>query len=255
VTKCMLEAVGIEKRFGIHPVLRGVDLQVDAGEVVAVMGPSGSGKSTLLRCVNFLEKPDAGIVRIDGELMGYRVASGKLRELSARQLRAQRVSIGMVFQAFNLFENMTILDNVMEGPRCVKGVSKADAEEAAMALLRRVGMEQKARSYPSHVSGGQRQRAAIARALAMEPKLMLLDEPTSSLDPELVGEVLRVIAELAGTGMTLVIVTHEVGFAREVADRVVFMADGVVEEVGPAAEVLTAPRQERTRAFLRTVIS
>lgn len=255
MTMCMLEAVGIEKRFGIHPVLRGVDLQVDAGEVVAVMGPSGSGKSTLLRCVNFLEKPDAGIVRIDGELMGYKVANGKLRELSSRQLRAQRVSIGMVFQAFNLFENMTILDNVMEGPRCVKGVSKADAEQAAMALLRRVGMEQKARSYPSHVSGGQRQRAAIARALAMEPKLMLLDEPTSSLDPELVGEVLRVIAELAETGMTLVIVTHEVGFAREVADRVVFMADGVVEEVGPATEVLTAPRQERTRAFLRTVIS
>jgi polar amino acid transport system ATP-binding protein len=254
VTKCMLEAVGIEKRFGIHPVLRGVDLQVDAGEVVAVMGPSGSGKSTLLRCVNFLEKPDAGIVRIDGELMGYKVANGKLRELSGRQLRAQRVSIGMVFQAFNLFENMTILDNVMEGPRCVKGVPKADAEEAAMALLRRVGMEQKARSYPSHVSGGQRQRAAIARALAMEPKLMLLDEPTSSLDPELVGEVLRVIAELAGTGMTLVIVTHEVGFARGVADRVVFMADGVVEEVGSATEVLTAPRRERTKAFLRTVI-
>jgi polar amino acid transport system ATP-binding protein len=251
----MLEAAGIEKRFGVHHVLRGVDLQVAAGEVVAVIGPSGGGKSTLLRCINFLEKPDAGIVRVDGQLMGYTMASGKLREVSHRHLRAQRTSIGMVFQAFNLFENMTILDNVMEAPRCVRGLTKADAQERAMALLRRVGMGQKAASYPSHVSGGQRQRAAIARALAMEPKLMLLDEPTSSLDPELVGEVLQVIAELAEIGMTLVIVTHEVGFAREVADRVVFIADGVVEEAGPAAEVLSAPRQERTKAFLRTVLS
>jgi polar amino acid transport system ATP-binding protein len=255
MTRTILEAVGIEKRFGIHHVLRGVDLLVDAGEVVAIMGPSGCGKSTLLRCINFLEKPDGGIVRVDGELMGYRVTGGKLRELSPRRLRAQRTSIGMVFQAFNLFENMTILGNVMEGPRVVKGLSKEEAEATARTLLRRVGMEEKAGSYPSHVSGGQRQRAAIARALAMDPKLMLFDEPTSSLDPELVGEVLQVIAELAKTGMTLIIVTHEVGFAREVADRVVFLADGKVEEAGPAAEVLTAPKQERTKAFLRTVLS
>jgi len=235
-------------------VLKGVDLVVKSGEVCCVLGPSGSGKSTFLRCINHLEKINAGRIFVDGELVGYRERGGKLHELREKEVAAQRRAIGMVFQRFNLFPHMTVLANVMEAPCKVKKEGKSDVRERAVALLDRVGLGDKVDSYPGQLSGGQQQRVAIARALAMRPKLMLFDEPTSALDPELVGEVLDVMKDLAGDGMTMVVVTHEIGFAREVGDTVVFMDGGVVVEQGPPAEIIANPQQDRTKAFLSKVL-
>ncbi|MFF2547886.1 amino acid ABC transporter ATP-binding protein [Kitasatospora sp. NPDC058063] len=253
----VLSARKVRKRFGDLEVLRGIDLEVRAGEVLCVIGPSGSGKSTLLRCFNHLEKIDAGRIEVDGEPVGYESygASGsRLRERRPRDIRHQRERIGMVFQRFHLFPHRTALQNVMEGPIAVKGRPRGEAERRARELLARVGLADRADHYPAQLSGGQQQRVAIARALAMEPTLMLFDEPTSALDPELVGEVLGVMRDLARSGMTMIVVTHEMGFAREVADRVVFMDQGAVVEAGSPAEVFTAPRHDRTRAFLSTVL-
>jgi polar amino acid transport system ATP-binding protein len=250
----MVEAQNVHKSFGHLEVLRGVDLLVRPGEVCCVLGPSGSGKSTFLRCINHLEKINAGRIRVDGELIGYREQGGKLHELRDREVAAQRRSIGMVFQRFNLFPHMTALGNVMEAPLRVRGESRAAVRERASALLARVGLGDKLDTYPTYLSGGQQQRVAIARALAMQPKLMLFDEPTSALDPELVGEVLDVMQNLARDGMTMVVVTHEIGFAREVGDSLIFMDDGLVVESGPPREVIGNPQQERTRAFLSKVL-
>jgi polar amino acid transport system ATP-binding protein len=250
----MVEITDVRKSFGDTEVLKGVDLNVEGGTVTCVLGPSGAGKSTLLRCINHLEKIDAGYIAVDGEPMGYRMKGDALHELSAREIAAQRARIGMVFQRFNLFGHRTALENVMHAPRLVKGESRADAQARARTLLDRVGLADKADSYPSHLSGGQQQRVAIARALAMAPKLMLFDEPTSALDPELVSEVLDVMRELAKDGMTMFVVTHEIGFAREVGDQVVFMDDGLVVESGPPQDVLDAPRAARTKAFLASVL-
>jgi polar amino acid transport system ATP-binding protein len=251
----MVETVGVRKAFGEVEVLRGIDLSVAAGQVVCVVGPSGSGKSTFLRCINHLEQPQAGRIRVDGELIGYEEVAGRLRVLPEARLRNQRQSIGMVFQRFHLFPHRSALENVMEGPVTVQGVRRDEARTRAMALLDRVGMADRAHHYPAQLSGGQQQRVAIARALAMAPKLMLFDEPTSALDPELVGEVLQVIKDLAADGMTMIVVTHEMGFAREVGDHLVFMDDGLIVEQGHPREVLGSPRQERTRAFLSKVLS
>ncbi|MBO1414230.1 amino acid ABC transporter ATP-binding protein [Streptomyces sp. FH025] len=252
----MLSARGVRKRFGEIEVLCGIDLEVRAGEVLCVIGPSGSGKSTLLRCFNHLEKIDAGRIEVNGELVGYEPygSAGRLRERRPRDIRHQRERIGMVFQRFHLFPHRTALQNVMEGPTQVKRSPRGEAERRARELLDRVGLADRADHYPAQLSGGQQQRVAIARALAMEPTLMLFDEPTSALDPELVGEVLGVMRDLARSGMTMVVVTHEMGFAREVADRVVFMDRGAVVEAGNPADVFTAPRHDRTRAFLSTVL-
>lgn len=250
----MVVAEGLRKHFGRLEVLKGVDLVVGRGEVVCLLGPSGSGKSTLLRCINHLEKLDGGRLTVDGELVGYREQNGRLHELRERELARKRAAIGMVFQSFNLFPHMTVRDNVSAAPVKVKGESKAAATRRADELLARVGLSAKAGSYPRQLSGGQQQRVAIARALAMEPKLMLFDEPTSALDPELVGEVLDVMRELAISGMTMVVVTHEVAFAREVGDTAVFMDEGRVIEAGRARDVLMNPRHERTKAFLAKVI-
>jgi polar amino acid transport system ATP-binding protein len=250
----MVRADGVRKHFGTVQVLRGVDLEVAPGEVACLLGPSGSGKSTFLRCINHLETVDGGSLRVDGHLVGYRQRGDKLYELKPREIAARRRDIGMVFQRFNLFAHMTALANVMEAPVRVLGESKAAARERARALLDRVGLGDKAGAYPAHLSGGQQQRVAIARALAMRPKLMLFDEPTSALDPELVGEVLDVMRGLAADGMTMVVVTHEMGFAREVADTVAFLDGGVVVEHGPPAQVLGGPRHERTRSFLAKVL-
>jgi polar amino acid transport system ATP-binding protein len=250
----MVEAVGIHKSFGSTEVLRGVDLTVHHGEVACVIGPSGSGKSTFLRCINHLESIDAGTMTVDGELVGYRRRGDKLYELRESEVARQRRDIGMVFQRFNLFPHMTALENVMEAPVRVKKEPKAVVRERALKLLDRVGLADKANSYPAQLSGGQQQRVAIARALAMQPKLMLFDEPTSALDPELVGEVLDVMRDLAAEGMTMIVVTHEIGFAREVGDALVFMDDGVVVEAGPPREVLANPKQARTKAFLSKVL-
>jgi polar amino acid transport system ATP-binding protein len=250
----MIHAEGIRKRFGRLEVLKGIDLVVNGGEVVCLLGPSGSGKSTFLRCVNHLEKLDGGRLTVDGELVGYREHNNRIYELGERELARKRAEIGMVFQSFNLFPHMTVLDNVCVGPVRVKGEAKDVAARRAAVLLERVGLSEKADVYPRRLSGGQQQRVAIARALAMEPKLMLFDEPTSALDPELVGEVLDVMRELARTGMTMVVVTHEVAFAREVGDTAVFMDAGKVVESGPAGDVLTNPSHERTRSFLAKVI-
>jgi polar amino acid transport system ATP-binding protein len=219
-----------------------------------VIGPSGSGKSTFLRCINHLEKVNAGRIWVDGELIGYRQRGDKLYEMREKEVAAQRRSIGMVFQRFNLFPHMTVLGNVMEAPCRVKGEPKAEARERAVTLLRRVGLGDKVHSYPGQLSGGQQQRVAIARALAMQPKLMLFDEPTSALDPELVGEVLDVMKDLARDGMTMIVVTHEIGFAREVGDSLVFMDGGVVVEAGPPRDVIGDPQHERTRSFLAKVL-
>ncbi|SHL45113.1 amino acid ABC transporter ATP-binding protein, PAAT family [Pseudonocardia thermophila] len=254
MTTPMVEAIQIHKSFGHVEVLRGVDLVVQPGEVACVIGPSGSGKSTFLRCINHLETIDAGTMRVNGKLIGYREAGGKLHELRESEVAAQRRDIGMVFQRFNLFPHMTALENVMEAPRTVRRLPKKQAREQAMALLSRVGLADRCDNYPSQLSGGQQQRVAIARALAMEPRLMLFDEPTSALDPELVGEVLDVMRELAASGMTMVVVTHEMGFAREVGDKLVFMDEGVVVEAGNPREVLSSPRHERTQAFLSKVL-
>jgi polar amino acid transport system ATP-binding protein len=243
----------VHKSFGHLAVLKGVDLSVRAGEVAVVIGPSGSGKSTLLRCINHLEKIDAGRIWVDGELIGYHERRGRLHELREREVAAQRRVIGMVFQQFNLFPHMTVLENVMEAPVRVRRAPRAAVRERAQSLLDRVGLADKVTGYPRQLSGGQQQRVAIARALAMQPKLMLFDEPTSALDPELVGEVLDVIRDLAGDGMTMIVVTHEIGFAREVGDSLIFMDDGSVVEVGTPREVLSHPRHERTRSFLAKV--
>jgi polar amino acid transport system ATP-binding protein len=250
----MVEAVQVSKSFGSNQVLKSISLTVKRGEVMCLVGPSGSGKSTFLRCINHLESVDAGRLRVDGKLVGYREKGDKLHELKPSEAALQRRDIGMVFQRFNLFPHMTALENVIEAPMRVKRVPKAQAVERAKELLARVGLEDKADSYPAHLSGGQQQRVAIARALAMDPKLMLFDEPTSALDPELVGEVLDVMKKLAQEGMTMIVVTHEMGFAREVADSLVFMDGGVVVESGNPREVLANPQHERTKAFLSKVL-
>jgi polar amino acid transport system ATP-binding protein len=254
-TPTMVNAEGVIKRFGRLEVLRGIDLSVRHGEVMCLIGPSGSGKSTFLRCVNHLEKIDGGRLWVDGELVGYRQQGFKLRELRDREVCAKRAEIGVVFQHFNLFPHMTVLENIIEAPVGVKKEPKAEASERAVALLERVGLAEKIAAYPNQLSGGQQQRVAIARALAMRPKLMLFDEPTSALDPELVGEVLEVMRALAEDGMTMVVVTHELGFAREVGDTVVFMDGGVVVESGPPSEVLVRPAHVRTQTFLSKVLT
>ncbi|WP_282973752.1 amino acid ABC transporter ATP-binding protein [Saccharopolyspora erythraea] len=253
-TSAMVRVRDLHKSFGATPVLRGVSLEVAEGEVTCVIGPSGSGKSTLLRCVNHLEKIDAGTVEVDGALVGYRESGGRLHELPDRAIARQRAEIGMVFQDFNLFAHMTVLENLVEAPIGVRGLSRKDAVERARDVLRLVGLPDRADSYPRQLSGGQQQRVAIARALAMRPKVLLFDEPTSALDPELVGEVLSVMEELAAGGLTMLVVTHEMGFAREAADSVVFMDAGRVVERGSPASVLGAPRERRTREFLDRVL-
>ena len=250
----MVQAEGVHKRFGRLEVLKGIDLEVRRGEVMCMLGPSGSGKSTFLRCINHLEEINSGRLSVDGELVGYRESGGKLYELREDVVAQKRSEIGMVFQHFNLFPHMTALENVTLAPIRVKGVPRSDARNRGQQLLQRVGLGDKLGTYPVALSGGQQQRVAIARALSMEPKLMLFDEPTSALDPELVGEVLDAMRQLARDGMTMIVVTHEMGFAREVADEVVFMDEGVVVESGPPAAVLGSPRHERTRAFLSKVL-
>lgn len=250
----MVKAEGVCKNFGALKVLKGITLEVDRGKVLCLVGPSGSGKSTFLRCVNHLEQVNAGRLYVDGELIGYRERGGKLLEMSPKDAAKQRREIGMVFQHFNLFPHRTALENVIEAPIQVKGVKRDVAVKQAKDQLDRVGLASKADAYPAQLSGGQQQRVAIARALAMEPKLMLFDEPTSALDPELVGEVLSAMKELAASGMTMLVVTHEMGFAREVADTLVFMDAGVVVESGNPREVLGNPQHERTKAFLSKVM-
>lgn len=252
--KPVVQLTGVHKSFGRLEVLRGIDLEVDRGSVRCVMGPSGSGKSTLLRCINHLERVDAGQVLVDGELMGYRRRGNRLYELSEDEICRQRARIGMVFQLFNLFPHLTVLENIIEAPIRVQGERRRDAIEHARDLLAKVGLSGRERAYPRHLSGGQQQRVAIARGLAVRPILMLFDEPTSALDPELVGDVLGVMRTLAEEGMTMVVVTHEIGFAREVASKVAFMDGGVIVEEGAAEEVLRRPQYERTKAFLRSVL-
>ncbi|MCY0931548.1 amino acid ABC transporter ATP-binding protein [Streptomyces sp. H27-H1] len=250
----MVRAEAVHKSYGPAHILRGIDLEVAPREVFCLVGPSGSGKSTFLRCINHLERINAGRLSVDGRLVGYREKAGKLYELKDSEVAAQRRDIGMVFQRFNLFPHMTAIENVMEAPVMVKGESKAVARARAVKLLDRVGLGDKAGNYPTQLSGGQQQRVAIARALAMEPKLMLFDEPTSALDPELVGDVLDVMRDLAESGMTMIVVTHEMGFAREVGDNLVFMDGGVVVESGHPREVLGNPQHDRTKAFLSKVL-
>ncbi|QKV81084.1 amino acid ABC transporter ATP-binding protein [Amycolatopsis sp. Hca4] len=245
---------GVHKSFGALTVLDGVDLQVRQGEVTVLLGPSGSGKSTLLRLINHLERADRGFISVDGELMGYRRSGNRLHELKEREILKQRTKIGFVFQNFNLFGHLTVLENVVEAPISAQRRPRAEAEAKARELLDRVGLADKADQYPRRLSGGQQQRVAIARALALEPGVLLFDEPTSALDPELVGEVLAVIRDLARTGTTMIVVTHELGFAREVADTVVFLDEGRVVEQGPPTEVLGNPRHARTRAFVDKVL-
>ncbi|HEX7581532.1 MAG TPA: amino acid ABC transporter ATP-binding protein [Gaiellaceae bacterium] len=254
MTTPMVKAEGVRKRFGRLEVLKGISLEVQPGDVMCMLGPSGSGKSTFLRCINHLEKINAGRLWVDGELVGYRQSGDKLHELHDREVCRKRAEIGMVFQRFNLFPHMTALENVAEAPIRVKREPKDATLRQARELLDRVGLADKLDTYPAQLSGGQQQRVAIARALAMQPKLMLFDEPTSALDPELVGEVLDVMRRLAGEGMTMVVVTHEIGFAREVGDTLVFMDDGVVVETGSPRDVLANPRHERTRSFLSKVL-
>jgi polar amino acid transport system ATP-binding protein len=250
----LVRAEGVCKSFGTVEVLKGIDLEVQQGEVLCIVGPSGSGKSTFLRCINHLERVDGGFLRVDGELVGYREKNGKLYELREKEVAARRRSIGMVFQRFNLFPHMTAEQNIMEAPVQVLGESASDARARARQLLDRVGLGDKYAAYPRQLSGGQQQRVAIARALAMQPRLMLFDEPTSALDPELVGEVLDVMKQLAQGGMTMIVVTHEMGFAREVGDKLVFMDAGVVVETGNPQDVLSNPQHERTKAFLSKVL-
>ena len=250
----MVLAEGVRKSFGRVEVLRGIDMQVMPREVVVIIGPSGSGKSTFLRCINHLEKINAGRLWVDGELVGYRQRGGKLHELKENEVARKRAEIGMVFQSFNLFPHMTAIENVMVGPVQVKGESKAEARGRAQGLLDRVGLGDRGDAHPAQLSGGQQQRVAIARALAMQPKLMLFDEPTSALDPELVGEVLDAMRGLAAEGMTMIVVTHEIGFAREVGDALVFMDGGVIVEAGKPREVIANPQHERTRQFLSKVL-
>ena len=250
----MVRAEEVHKRFGRAEVLKGISLEVQPREVMCLLGPSGSGKSTFLRCINHLEDINSGRLYVDGELVGYRQRGDKLYELHDAEIARKRAEIGMVFQRFNLFPHMTALDNVIEAPVLLKRKAKRDARADAAALLDMVGLGDRWDSYPAQLSGGQQQRVAIARALAMDPKLMLFDEPTSALDPELVGDVLDVMRRLANEGMTMIVVTHEIGFAREVGDTVVFMDDGIVVETGAPREVFANPRHERTRAFLSKVL-
>jgi polar amino acid transport system ATP-binding protein len=250
----MVKAEGVHKRFGRLEVLTGVSMEVQRGEVVCMLGPSGSGKSTFLRCINHLEKIDSGRLSVDGELVGYRQAGDKIFELRDAEVCRERSEIGMVFQRFNLFGHMTAMENVIEAPIRVKKVKKNEAARRAKELLERVGLADKLDSYPAQLSGGQQQRVAIARALAMEPKLMLFDEPTSALDPELVGDVLEVMKKLAKDGMTMIVVTHEMGFAREAADRLVMMCDGAIIEEGTPEHFFLAPTQERTKQFLSKIL-
>jgi polar amino acid transport system ATP-binding protein len=254
MNEVMLKAESVCKSFGRLEVLKGVSLEVKAGEVMCMLGPSGSGKSTFLRCINHLEKIDAGRLWVDGSLVGYRQQGDKLYELRESEVALERAQIGMVFQRFNLFPHMTAIENVIEAPVHVLGVDKSTAVAEARSVLDRVGLADKADTYPAQLSGGQQQRVAIARALAMKPKLMLFDEPTSALDPELVGDVLDAMRQLARDGMTMVVVTHEIGFAREAGDTLVFMDEGVIVESGPPREVLANPRHDRTRAFLSKVL-
>lgn len=251
----MVEIANVSKRFGHLQVLSDINLTVDTGEVCCLIGPSGAGKSTLIRCINYLEKVDAGRIYVNGQLVGYRLKNGRLYELKAREAAHSRADTAMVFQHFNLFPHLSVLGNIIEAPMQVRGESRSDAESHAHSLLRRVGLSNKARSYPRELSGGQKQRVAIARALAMRPKLLLFDEPTSSLDPELVGEVLDVMRGLAGEGQTMVVVTHEMGFAREVADKLVFVDEGKVVEEGDPREVLDSPKTPRAQSFLSKVLS
>ncbi|MCU1542531.1 MAG: ABC-type polar amino acid transport system, ATPase component [Microbacteriaceae bacterium] len=250
----LVEIRDVTKTYNGVEVLSSVSLTVEPGEVVSILGPSGSGKSTLLRAINHLETVDSGWVAIDGALIGYEHRNGKLYELKERAVLHRRTQVGMVFQSFNLFPHLTAIQNIVEAPLALKRLNRADARELALGLLEKVGLADKADAYPRQLSGGQQQRVAIARALALQPKVLLFDEPTSALDPELVGEVLDVIRELAGLGTTLVIVTHEIGFAREVSDRVVFLDHGVILESGPPAAVLGDPQHPRTREFVRTVL-
>jgi polar amino acid transport system ATP-binding protein len=254
VSELMVKAEAVHKSFGRLEVLKGITLEVKPGEVMCMLGPSGSGKSTFLRCINHLEKINAGRLYVDGDLVGYRQDGDKLYELRESEVAVERSQIGMVFQRFNLFPHMNVLQNVIEAPCRVKKVPRQQAVEKARQLLDRVGLADKIDSYPAQLSGGQQQRVAIARALAMEPKLMLFDEPTSALDPELVGDVLGAMRQLAREGMTMVVVTHEIGFAREAGDTLVFMDEGVVVESGPPREVLANPKHERTKAFLSKVL-
>lgn len=246
----ILSARNVQKHFGAELVLKGIDLDVHESETVVILGPSGSGKSTLLRCINFLERPNGGRIMVDGTDVGFKVRNGRLHELPATELARNRSRISMVFQQFNLFAHMTVLENVIEGPVGVKGMRRTEAVKRAKQLLEQVGLAGREKAYPGQLSGGQQQRVGIARALAMEPTLMLFDEPTSALDPELVGDVLQTMRELAEAGTTMVVVTHEVAFAREAADRVIFMADGMVVESGPPEQVLDAPEHPRTKEFL-----
>ena len=250
----MVNADHVRKHYGALEVLKGINLEVGPREVVCLIGPSGSGKSTFLRCINHLERIDGGRLYVDGELVGYRQEDGKVYELNESQIASKRAEIGMVFQRFNLFPHMTALGNVIEAPIRVKGIRKRDARDQARELLKRVGLEDKVDEYPARLSGGQQQRVAIARALAMQPKLMLFDEVTSALDPELVKEVLDVMRALAQEGMTMIVVTHEMGFAADVGDRVVFMDGGVIVEDGPDRQVIERPKEERTKQFLGLVL-
>lgn len=248
-------AADVRKAFGSVQALDGVSIEIPAGQVMCIVGPSGSGKSTLLRCINQLERIDSGAIWVDGQLIGYRRVGDKLYELTDAEIARQRLASGMVFQRFNLFQHMTALENIIEGPVTVQKRRRKEAIDEAMALLERVGLGAKRDAYPSELSGGQQQRVAIARALAMKPKLMLFDEPTSALDPELVGEVLAVMRDLASSGMTMIVVTHELGFAREVANEVVFMDRGAIVERGSPQEVLVHPQQQRTRDFIAAVLA
>ncbi len=254
MSRLMVEARGVCKSYGANEVLRGIDWSVDDGGVACLVGPSGSGKSTLLRCINQLEPVDAGLIVVDGSLIGHEVRGGHVVELRERQVARNRDRIGMVFQRFNLFPHMTAIENVMGAPMTVRKTPRAEARARARELLDRVGLESRTDHYPSQLSGGQQQRVAIARALAMEPRLILFDEPTSALDPELVGEVLSVMRDLAGTGMTMIVVTHEIAFAREIASSVTFMDDGQIVEYGSATDVLDNPQHPRTRSFLQAVL-
>ncbi|HEY5092428.1 MAG TPA: amino acid ABC transporter ATP-binding protein [Acidimicrobiales bacterium] len=254
MSELMVEAMGVRKSYADVEVLRGINVNVARGEVTCLIGPSGSGKSTFLRCINHLEKHDAGELRVDGELVGYELRGDKLHELTDRRICNERAQIGMVFQRFNLFQNLNVLENITVGPVKVKGIDEKQANKSARELLERVGLQGKEKNYPTQLSGGQQQRVAIARALAMEPKLMLFDEPTSALDPELVGEVLDVMKDLARSGMTMIVVTHEMGFAKEVADTVYFLDQGVIEESGDPKVVLTSPSSPRLQSFLSKVL-
>ena len=252
--KPLVRIEGLHKYYGHHHVLKGIDMTVKKGEVAVVIGPSGSGKSTMLRCVNLMETISAGRIHVGDQLIGYREVNGRLHDLKDKEIAAQRQNIGMVFQNFNLFPHMTALENVIEAPMQVKGQSKAVAKKRAAELLEMVGLGSRINHYPSQLSGGQQQRVAIARALAMEPEVMLFDEPTSALDPELVGDVLNVMKDLAKSGMTMIVVTHEIGFAREVGDTLTFMDGGVVVESGDPRAIIAAPQHERTKEFLSRVL-